>query len=222
MFVLFKPKDIVSGDFYWATKDYNGNFVFVTADCTGHGVPGAIMSILIIKTLEQAIEKGFTNPAEIFNYTRKHIIDRLKNDGSEEGGKDGMDANILSFNSKSGKIIYTAAHNPIWVYRNGEIIELECDRMPVGKHEKDNISFNQFEFELHKSDILYTFTDGFADQFGGPKNKKYTYKRLKETIIQFAPKPLNEQKESYEEVLLNWKKDEEQIDDITFIGLKLS
>lgn len=218
-FILFKPKDIVSGDFYWAAKDLNGNFVFVTADCTGHGVPGAIMSILIIKTLEQAIEKGYIHPSDILNYTRKQIIDRLKNDGSEEGGKDGMDANILSYNTNSRKIIYSAAHNPIWVYRNGEIVELEFDRMPVGKHEKDNILFNQYEFELQKSDIIYTFTDGFADQFGGPKNKKFTYKRLKDTIIQNATKPLNDQKNIFEETFLTWKQDEEQIDDLTFIGI---
>ena len=221
-FVVFMPKDVVSGDFYWASNDANGDFVLVTADCTGHGVPGAIMSILIIKTLEQAIEKGYTHPSDIFNYTRKQILHRLKYDGSEEGGKDGMDANIISISMNKNKIIYAAANNPIWIYRDENIIELETDRMPVGKHDKENIPFIEYEFEMQKNDIVYTFTDGFADQFGGPKNKKFTYKRLKESIIANANKPMEEQKVIFEQTFKQWKQNEEQIDDVTIIGFRLS
>ena len=220
-FMFFKPKDVVSGDFYWASNDINGDFFLVTADCTGHGVPGAIMSILIIKTLEQAIEKGFTQPSDILNYTRSKIIDRLKHDGSEDGGKDGMDATIIKVTFNSNKISYSAANNSIWIYRNGEIIELESDRMPVGKHEKDNNPFRQFEFELQKDDIIYTFSDGYADQFGGPKNKKFSYKRLKENIIEHASKPFFEQRNIFEINFNQWKQTEEQIDDVTLIGIKL-
>lgn len=220
-FVLFNPKDVVSGDFYWAARGSNGDFVIVTADCTGHGVPGAIMSILIIKTLEQAIEKGYTHPSDILNYTRQQIINHLKQDGSEEGGKDGMDAIIISIHSQAKKIAYAAANNSPWIFRNGEIIELEYDRMPVGKHDKENIPFREFEFEILPNDVIYTFTDGYADQFGGPKNKKFTYKRLKDTIKANATKPLSIQKQVFEETFNQWKQNEEQIDDVTLISFRL-
>ncbi|MCX7862070.1 MAG: tetratricopeptide repeat protein [Bacteroidales bacterium] len=221
-FILYNPKDIISGDFYWVSKNNYGDYIFVTADCTGHGVPGAIMSILIIKTLEQAIDKGYNTPADILNYTRQVIISHLQNDGSAEGGKDGMDASIICFSKNNNVISYAAAHNPIWIYRNNQIIELECDRMPVGKHEKENIPFMERTFEILPSDIIYTFTDGYADQFGGPKGKKFTYKQLKETIIAHAHLPLIEQKNCFQNIFNNWKIHEEQIDDVTLIGIKIT
>ena len=219
-FVFFQPKDVVSGDFYWASKLNNGNFALVTADSTGHGVPGAIMSLLNISSLEKSIEKE-TEPAAILNSTRKIIIERLKKDGSEQGGKDGMDCSLISFDFKNGKITYAAANNPIWIVRDDQMIELEPDKMPVGKHDKDTISFSQFTVDIQKGDIIYALTDGMPDQFGGPRGKKFMYKPLKELIKAVSSKPMLEQKELLQAALNNWKADLEQVDDVTLIGVRV-
>ena len=220
-FVFFQPKDIVSGDFYWAGKLSNGNFALVTADSTGHGVPGAIMSILNISSLEKAVERGLYNPAEILNDTRQTIIDRLKKDGSAEGGKDGMDCSLVSFDFKNNKLVYAAANNPVWIVRGEGLIELLPDKMPVGKHDKDQVSFVQHEVDLQKGDMVYALTDGMADQFGGPNGKKFKYKQLKELLITIAPLPLSTQHQQLKNALNTWKGNLEQIDDICIIGIKL-
>lgn len=220
-FVFFQPKDIVSGDFYWASKLSNGNFALVTADSTGHGVPGAIMSLLNITSLESALKDGCLQPSEILNDTRKTIIKRLKKDGSPEGGKDGMDASLICFDFKNNKFSYSAANNPIWIVRENQILELVPDKMPVGKHDRDYVPFTQHEIDLQKGDVVYTLTDGMPDQFGGPLGKKYMYKRLKELLISIAHLPIKEQKETLQTVLNNWKGDLEQVDDVCVIGIKI-
>ncbi len=220
-FVLFKPKDVVSGDFYWATKLSNGNFLLATADSTGHGVPGAIMSILNISSLEKAVIQGLLEPAEIFNHTRNTIIERLKKDGSENGGKDGMDCSLISFDFENSKLTYAAANNPIWIVRGNILIELDADKMPVGKHDRDGASFMQQEIKLETGDIVYTLTDGMPDQFGGPKGKKFMYKRLKELLVSIAHQTMQEQKEVLEAALNDWKGDLEQVDDICLIGVRV-
>ncbi len=224
-FVFFKPKDIVSGDFYWATKLVSSsgveNFILVTADSTGHGVPGAIMSLLNITSLESAIKDGFTDPSEILNDTRKTIIERLKKDGSAEGGKDGMDASLISFDLKNNKFTYSAANNPVWVVRENKIIELDPDKMPIGKHDKDHVSFTQREFILQKNDVVYALTDGMPDQFGGPKGKKFMYKQLKELLIAISTESMEIQKQKLTNALNDWKGNLEQVDDICVIGIKI-
>ncbi|MFN5458713.1 MAG: SpoIIE family protein phosphatase [Bacteroidota bacterium] len=223
-FVFFKPKDVVSGDFYWGTKLSNGNFTLCTADSTGHGVPGAIMSILNISSLEKA--SSITNePNEILNLTRKIIISRLKNDGSSEGGKDGMDCSLIVFDKAKNKITYAAANNPIWIIRKNEkglaeLVEIKPDKMPVGKHERDTIPFLQNEIELLKGDVIYTLTDGMPDQFGGPKGKKYKYAKLKEFLFAISDLPMSKQHEKIKSEFENWKGELEQVDDVTLIGIK--
>jgi len=219
-FVFFQPKDVVSGDFYWATKVSN-NFILVTADSTGHGVPGAIMSLLNITSLEAAIKDGYTQPADVLNATRKTIIDRLKKDGSSEGGKDGMDASLISFDFANNKFTYAAANNPVWLVRNNELIELIPDKMPVGKHDKDHSPFTQHEFVLQKNDVIYQLTDGMPDQFGGPKGKKFMYKKLKELLVSISHYPMEQQKEFLEKTLNSWKGNLEQVDDVTVIGVRV-
>jgi len=218
-FVFFQPKDVVSGDFYWATKLNNGSFALVTADSTGHGVPGAIMSLLNITSIESALKDGNTSPADILNATRKNIIDRLKKDGSAEGGKDGMDCSLVCFDFKNSKFTYSAANNPVWVVRENQLIELVSDKIPVGKHDKDQISFTQHEFHLQKGDTVYTLTDGLPDQFGGPNGKKYKYKQLKELLTSIATLPAEIQKEKLMESFVNWQGNLEQVDDVCVIGI---
>jgi ligand-binding sensor domain-containing protein/serine phosphatase RsbU (regulator of sigma subunit) len=221
-FVFFQPKDVVSGDFYWASLLSNGNFALATADSTGHGVPGAIMSILNISCLENAVgEMKLVEPGEIVNHTRLKIIERLKKDGSPEGGKDGMDCSLICFDFKQDKLTYAAANNPVWIVRGKEILEFAPDKMPVGKHDRDSVSFTQHTLDLLKGDVVYAITDGMPDQFGGPKGKKYMYKQLKELLISIASQPMQEQKVVLASSLNTWKGNLEQIDDVTIVGVRI-
>ncbi len=219
-FLIFKPKDVVSGDFYWAATLNNGNFALLTADSTGHGVPGAIMSLLNISSVEKAIET-YTNPSEILNATRNIIIERLKKDGSVEGGKDGMDCSLCVYDFKKLKLYIASAQSPVWIMRAGEVIEIKPDKMPVGKHDKQHISFTLKEFDLRKGDVIYTLTDGFSDQFGGSKGKKFMSKNLRELLAKNAHLPLSQQKEMLENILKNWIGNMEQVDDITLFGIRI-
>lgn len=219
-FVFFKPKDVVSGDFYWASTLNNGNFAFCCADSTGHGVPGAIMSILNISSLEKAIETN-TQPDKILFETRKIIIERLKKDGSKEGGKDGMDASLLVLNPEKNKLSFASAHNPVILIRQQEIIEFKGDKMPVGKHDRDKEPFTLQEVDLKKGDLIYILTDGFPDQFGGEKSKKYMIKNLKNYFLSIAHLPMNEQEKKLTLELENWKGNNEQIDDVCVIGVRI-
>jgi serine phosphatase RsbU (regulator of sigma subunit)/Tfp pilus assembly protein PilF len=220
-FVFFQPKEAVSGDFYWADKLKNGDFAIVNADSTGHGVPGAIMSILNISSLESAIKDRLSLPADIFNHTRKTIINRLKKDGSEQGGKDGMDASLISFNSTKTKMKYVAAQNPIWIIREGEVIEIKPEKMPVGKHDNDGVPFKGGDIDLQKGDQIYTLTDGFQDQFGGPKGKKFMVKKMREYVLSISTLPMKEQYVLIQNTFAEWKGEIEQVDDVCVIGIKI-
>lgn len=220
-FILFKPKDVVSGDFYWSATLNNSLFALATADSTGHGVPGAIMSLLNISSLEMAVKDKLTEPAEILNYSRKEIISRLKKDGSTEGGKDGMDCSLCVYDLKNMKLFIAAANNPVWVVRGEEVIEIKPDKMPVGKHDKQDIPFTQHEINLQKGDVVYTLSDGFPDQFGGENGKKFMIKNLRQLIAKNAHLPLNEQKQLLETTFTNWIDNLEQVDDVVVIGVRV-
>lgn len=221
-FVFFQPKNIVSGDFYWASKLSNDNFLFLTADSTGHGVPGALLSILNISCIEKAIEIAkLTEPSDILNHTRDSIIQTLRKDGSAEGGKDGMDCSLISFDFQKNQLTYSAANNPVWIVRKNEIIEFKPDNMPVGKHTNDAVLFTQHTIDLFEGDIIYTITDGFADQFGGTNQKKFMKKKLKELLVIISSNTMQEQKEELKTIFNNWKADLEQVDDVTIIGIKI-
>jgi len=220
-FILFAPKDVVSGDFYWAKELTNGQFALVTADSTGHGVPGAIMSMLNIACLNEVVSLGICQPNEILFETRKRIIDHLKNDGSEHGGKDGMDCSLISFDREKMMMHCACANNPVWVIRRGEMIELKPDKMPVGKHDKDNEPFQLQSFQLEKNDMVYTLTDGYADQFGGPKGKKFMSKPLRELLLSSCTKDLGEQKIILNDTFNRWKANSEQVDDVTIVGIRV-
>ncbi|MDO8998780.1 MAG: two-component regulator propeller domain-containing protein [Bacteroidota bacterium] len=220
-FVFFQPKDVVSGDFYWATKLKNDNFVLVTADSTGHGVPGAIMSILNIACLKEAVTKGIESPDLILNETRDLIIENLKNDGTEEGGKDGMDCSLLSFDFKNGKLYCALANNPVWIIRDNTIIEIKYDAMAIGRGERDDEPFTLKTIEIFKDDVIYTVTDGFQDQFGGPRGRKFLSRPLKELLLSIHMIPMELQRNKLNEIFDAWKGDLDQIDDVCIVGIRV-
>lgn len=220
-FIFFNPKDLVSGDFYWATH-INKKFYFIVADSTGHGVPGAFMSLLNISFLNEAInERKIEKPGDILNYVRQRLIQSLAEDGSSEGGKDGMDCSLICFDFTAKKLEYACAHNPVVVIRNNELIELNNDRMPVGKSPKENIGFNTYEFKFEKGDTLYILTDGYADQFGGESGKKLKLKNLKNYLLTNSGVDMQQQEQILSELFYKWKGNLEQIDDVTIAGIKL-
>jgi len=219
-FVLFKPKDVVSGDFYWATPTNEG-FIYITSDCTGHGVPGAFMSLLNISKLSQAInENKITRPDLILNNIRSEIIRALNAEGSEES-KDGMDAILCKLDIKNMKLQYAAANNSFYIIRNNELLICNADKMPVGKGHDDSISFSFNEIDLKKGDIIYTLTDGYADQFGGPKGKKFKYKPLENILLSIHALPMKEQNILLNQKFEDWKAQLEQVDDVLIIGVRV-
>ncbi|HRF99702.1 MAG TPA: SpoIIE family protein phosphatase [Bacteroidia bacterium] len=213
-FVFFNPKDIVSGDFYWATEHSN-KFYLAVCDSTGHGVPGAFMSLLNIGFLSEAInENNITQPNEILNYVRQRLINSIGSDGQ----KDGMDAILVCLDKNTNTVTYAAANNEPILIKQNQIIELPKDKMPVGKGEKME-SFSLFSIDISKGDVLYLYTDGYADQFGGPKGKKFKYKQLNDLLLEISAKSMNEQKEILTTTFSQWKGNLEQVDDVLLIGM---
>lgn len=214
-FILFRPKDIVSGDFYWAARS-GESFYLAVCDSTGHGVPGAFMSLLNISLLNEAInEKKLADVGGICDYVRQKLVEYV----SKDGAQDGMDGVLLCF--KHGRLSsYAAAHNAPLLVRQQAAIEMSADKMPIGKGENAS-GFSTFAMPAQAGDMLYLFTDGYADQFGGPKGKKFKYSRLKELLVSVAGKPLAEQQRVLEETHLEWKGELEQTDDLLLIGMRL-
>jgi serine phosphatase RsbU (regulator of sigma subunit)/Tfp pilus assembly protein PilF len=216
-FILFKPKDIVSGDFYWGTKKEN-RFYLAVCDSTGHGVPGAFMSVLNSSFLNEAInEKNIIAPHLILNYVRERLINSV----SADGGQDGMDCTLICIENNMDTITYASANNKPIHISNGELVELQANKMPVGKGEiKD--SFTSYQVDLRKGDIIYLFTDGFADQFGGASGaKKLTKKKFKELLLSIKDNSMQEQGIALDTFITDYRKDIEQIDDILVMGIKV-
>ncbi len=219
-FILFKPRDIVSGDFYWVSKNKE-NIIITAADCTGHGVPGAFMSMLGISFLNKIVnEKDITDPGEILNLLRKNIIQALHQKGYETESKDGMDMALCVINTKNNSIRFSGAFNPLFYLSNGKITEIKADRMPVAKYDQ-MLPFSVKKIKPQKGDIVYMFSDGYQDQFGGPKKKKFMKAKFKKLLEEIHRKPLKQQKEILNQTIEKWKGDEPQIDDIVVIGIKI-
>jgi serine phosphatase RsbU (regulator of sigma subunit) len=215
-FVFFRPKDIVSGDFYWAA-DKGERFYLAVCDSTGHGVPGAFMSLLNISFLNEAvIEKNILSPEKVLGHVRERLISSM----SQSGGQDGMDGVLLLLDKNSGKISYAAAHNNLLRIRAGVATTFEADKMPIGKGESLR-PFLLRELPVQKGDLLYLYTDGFADQFGGPKGKKFKYRQLDELLNSISHLTMKEQKERIERAFLEWKADLEQVDDVCVVGWRI-
>ncbi|WP_341902700.1 tetratricopeptide repeat protein [Fluviicola taffensis] len=215
-FIFFQPKDIVSGDFYWATKR-NGKFYLAICDSTGHGVPGAFMSALNITFLSEAINQlGIVEPGKIFNHVRSRLIESISHDGA----KDGMDGILFCFDETGKKLTYAAAYNYPVVIRDGELIKFPADKMPVGK--SDIIQeFQTYEIQIEPGDELIAYTDGYADQFGGEKGKKLKLANLHEYLLTISNEKMAEQHALLKEYFHSWKGNLEQVDDVCLFGVKL-
>lgn len=221
-FVLYKPKDIVSGDFYWAAKTDQDTILIATADCTGHGVPGAFMSLLGINFLNEIVSgKKIIQPDLIFNHLRSDIIRSLNPEGTETEARDGMDAVLCSFDFNNMVLQFAAANNPIWIIRNNELIEFSPDKIPIGKYADENKNFSLQTVQLQKGDMVYTLTDGYSDQFGGEKGKKFKYKALKKLLLSISQLSMEKQRAELDQTIENWRGNYEQVDDILIIAVKV-
>lgn len=220
-FILFLPKDIVSGDFYWFSQ-VKDKLIITAADCTGHGVPGALMSMLGISLLEEIINsREIINPGQILNELRKEVKRALHQRGAREDAKDGMDISLCVIDRKEKSLQYSGAFNNLYFIRNGELTEYQADRMPIGIYEFSDSGFNTYTIPYLKGDIIYMFSDGYADQFGGPKFKKFKYIALKELLVSVYKKPLKDQKKRLEAEFIKWRGENDQTDDVLLMGIKL-
>lgn len=223
-FILFKPKDIVSGDFYWFAKVEN-QIVITVADCTGHGVPGAFMSMLGMSLLKEIVSNEYmTQPDVILKRLRKEIIKALGQTGASGEQKDGMDISLCSINTETLEMQWSGANNPCMIRKDDELIELKADKMPIAIHEKMD-KYTLHELKMQKNNVIYLFSDGYHDQFGGPNNRKFMSVRFKELLSSISNKAMSEQKEILDKTIEDWKNSfetkYEQTDDITVMGFKV-
>jgi serine phosphatase RsbU (regulator of sigma subunit) len=219
-FVLYKPRDIVSGDFYWVAE-IGSQIMIISADCTGHGVPGAFMSMLGVSFLNEIIlNKGIIQPDQVINSLREQVIHALKQKESDSEIKDGMDICVCLLDPEKRSLQFAGALCPLWILSKGELTEIKGDKMPVSIHETMK-PFTNHWIDLKQGDTFYIFSDGFADQFGGPNQKKYLSKNFKKTLGNIQAKTMYEQGAELDSIFEKWRKDIEQIDDVTVIGVRV-
>lgn len=220
-FVVFRPKDIVSGDFYWFTKHGSDLFV-VVADCTGHGVPGAFMSLMGISYLNEIVnENKVSDTAQILNLLRDKLVATLNKTSRERNNREGMDIAIVHINQQTNAMQFSAANNNLYVLSNDTLIEFKGDKMPVGFHTENANSFTAKHHSLKKGDRLFMITDGLPDQFGGEKGKKFMYKRFEKLATDSAGKTLSQVKILLNQTITDWQGANEQIDDITCLVMEI-
>jgi serine phosphatase RsbU (regulator of sigma subunit) len=239
-FIFFKPKDIVSGDFYWAgVKD--GKNVIAAVDCTGHGVPGAFMSLMGNENLNEIInEKGVTQPNQILEQLRSNIIRDLKQNEEGSSSKDGMDVGLISYEPSSYELNFAGANNPVYIVRSKlneniegveiseenashKLFEIKGNKFPVGVFlGKELPPFTNHKLKVMPGDSVYLFSDGYPDQFGGPKGKKFKYNQLKKVLLDNQHISVRSNAKILEDILKHWQGDLEQVDDILIIGFKIS
>lgn len=226
-FVLYLPKDIVAGDFYWMhsfTNDKKESIIlFAAADCTGHGVPGAMISVMCHNALNRAVKEfGHIKPNEILNKTRELVLEEFSK--SEENVSDGMDISLCSLNTTTRELLWSGANNPLWIFpkneENGDFIKIDPDKQPVGKHVREK-PFTLHKLQLNKGDLIYIFTDGLQDQFGGESYKKFKPTRFRKLVREIKHLPLNKQRQKISEAFISWKEEQEQVDDICVIGVRV-
>ncbi|MGZ4056931.1 MAG: PP2C family protein-serine/threonine phosphatase, partial [Bacteroidia bacterium] len=223
-FILYKPKDIVSGDFYWMYKINPETILIAVGDCTGHGVPGAMVSVVCSNALNRAAKEfGLTDPGRILDKARELVIENFSESKSEV--KDGMDISLCKIDlrhndSKHINVEWAGANNPLWYTIGNCMVEVDPDKQPIGNAENAR-PFNTSEITLQKNEMLFLFTDGFADQFGGPRGIKFKYRPFQDTLLEIHKLPVDEQRKELEQVFEKWRGQLEQIDDVCIIGIRL-
>jgi serine phosphatase RsbU (regulator of sigma subunit) len=221
-FIIYRPRDIVSGDYYWITEK-NSKIYTMVADCTGHGVPGAFMSMLGIAFLNEIVSKhNDIHANEMLNELRDQVIESLHQTGREGENQDGMDVAFYILDKVKNKIEYAGANNPLLIFRNGELIEIKADNMPIGIHKNASQSFTNHEFNVLKNDVIYAFSDGYSDQFGGKSQKKFMIRNFKKLLQEIHHKSMKEQKNILEKTLDTWMGNMNQIDDIIVMGVRIN
>lgn len=232
-FILFLPKDILSGDFYFFDKTFSQDdeetyrneeiIYFAAVDCTGHGVPGALMSIVGYNLLNQAInEYKIKQPSKILDFLSTGVQNTLRQSDDDDNVKDGMDIALCKYNKNTNILEYAGAFNPLYVYRDNELIEYKADIRPIGSSFQHRITpFNNHKIKLQKGDTLYLFSDGYADQFGGKDQNKFMRKRLRNLLYDNHSLPMQEQKQVLKDVFFQWKGELEQYDDVLIIGIRI-
>jgi serine phosphatase RsbU (regulator of sigma subunit) len=221
-FVLFMPKDIVSGDFYWMYD--NGDWQFIAAvDCTGHGVPGAFMSIIGHNSLNKVVrEYGLTRPSAILDQLNIEVMKALMQ-RQEKAINDGMDLSLIAYNKRNHILEFAGAYNPMYLVRNGEVIVYKADRFPIGMSTMDQKkTFTNVSVELQEGDMIYLCSDGYADQFGSAEVKKFKTVNVRRVLSEIYNLPIDDQKAKLEKELMDWKGELSQVDDILFIGRRIT
>ncbi len=218
-FVLYKPKDIVAGDFYWTEVVDKEHILIAAADCTGHGVPGALVSVVCSNALNRTVKEfGIKDPGKILDKTRELVVETFER--SETEVKDGMDISLCQLHKKTNELEWAGANNPLWIVRNAQIIEYKPNKQAIGKVDKP-LLYQTHKIKVEKGDNIYIFTDGYADQFGGPNGKKFKYHQLVDLMCMISTMPITEQKGKLETVFAEWKGDLEQVDDVCVIGIRI-
>jgi serine phosphatase RsbU (regulator of sigma subunit) len=219
-FILFLPRDIVSGDFYWMTRQ-NDYSIFAAVDCTGHGVPGAFMSMLGVSFLNEIINKTRKLKANLILEELRTLVKTTLSQSYEGESKDGMDIALCILNHKTNQLQYSGAFNPLYLIRENKLSEIKADRMPIGIYHDAETNFTNNKIQLQNLDCLYIFSDGYVDQFGGESGKKLLTKTLKEILLKIHHKPMDKQKEILYDTLQRWKGDYKQVDDILLMGIRI-
>lgn len=222
-FVLYEPKDIVAGDFYWL-EETDDSIIFAVADCTGHGVPGAMMSVVCHNALNRSVKEfGLRDPGSILDKTRELIVDELSKEEEDIEISDGMDISLCTWNKSTNEITWAGANNPLWIWKkeSQDMLEIKPNKQPIGKH-FDMKPFTTHSVELQKGDRIYLITDGYADQFGGPDSKKFKAKNLKNLLVRISNEKINRQIDILRTTFFNWKGDLEQIDDVCIMGIEIN
>jgi serine phosphatase RsbU (regulator of sigma subunit) len=220
-FIFYRPKDIVSGDFYWfnVKKD---SFFISAVDCTGHGVPGAFMSIVGYNHLNQSLEKENVTAASLLDGLNQGVSKTLHMASEGYTVKDGMDIALCGVDMKRRKLQFAGAYNPLYIVRDGAFSEIKADKFPIGSYVEDPRDYTNHEIDIQSGDTFYIFTDGYADQFGGPHGKKFMYKKFRDMIMNMQSKTMKEQGVLIEEAMEEWKANTAQIDDILVIGFRIN
>jgi serine phosphatase RsbU (regulator of sigma subunit) len=220
-FVLFKPKDIVSGDFYWISK-YKSELMFASVDCTGHGVPGAFMSLVGANGLNSAVnEHKLADPGKILDDLNKYASESLNKGDDENAVRDGMDITLCCLNKKEMKLRFAGAYNPLYLIRDKELEIIKTDKFAIGSFKPGEKNFNTYEIDVKKGDKIYVFSDGYPDQFGGLKGKKFMYKQFKETLLTTVNESMETQKLLLDQKIEAWRGTYEQVDDIVVFGVEV-